>query len=120
MAKFDFLRLRQLREGQSRKITQDEVAKILGVSRANYAKKELGQVSTTLDDIEKLTAFYKVSVVAFCVEDIDVTPEEKGGGDMQELINELSRMMVRLNAKLEEKEAKIEELSQKLKNCNKK
>lgn len=53
-------RIRDLRE--SRRLRQTELAEMLGVNQRTYSRYELGEVSVSLDVIDRLADFYGTSV----------------------------------------------------------
>ncbi len=62
---FNFRRLKQLRKSDMRKPTQETIAKIIGITRATYGKKETGKVATSIEDLRKLAAYYEVELTSF-------------------------------------------------------
>ncbi len=52
-------RLKHLRV--KKKLKQDDIAKLLGITRAAYSKVETGKIELTLKHIRKLTDYFKVS-----------------------------------------------------------
>ena len=53
-------RIRDLRE--SRRLRQTELAELLGVNQRTYSRYELGEVSVSLEVIDRLADFYGTSV----------------------------------------------------------
>lgn len=106
--------LKELRESQTTKLTQADVAKGAGFSRTNYAKKEKGDVPLTLSDLEKLSDFYGVPVWQI------LHKENSGGenakGEMMQKIIELTDVITTLNKLIAKKDMEIEKLKDELKN----
>jgi len=72
-------RIRQIRKQHA--LSQEAVAAALGMSRANYAKKERGEVSLLADDLIKLAKFYGMELSELLsgvtVEPRSVLPEDE-------------------------------------------
>lgn len=58
-----FEKLKSLRE--EKRLTQDEIAKLFGVSRQTYSAIESGKQSLSLDQAKKIASFYNVSLETF-------------------------------------------------------
>lgn len=54
------MKLKELRK--DRKLTQEEVAKAINISRSNYGRYELKLVDPSIETLIKLADFYKVTV----------------------------------------------------------
>ncbi len=117
-------RLKELRKNHPRKLTQQDVARALGITRATYGKKEAGKVAITLEDLRKLAAFFRVDVQYFFSAPNDPAaqvpeppppcrpqPEE----DPHRMIMRLSSMLLDLHAQIQEKNEEIEELKKSIK-----
>ena len=79
-------KLKALRE--SRKMNQEEVAELLGITKNTYLKYEKGEQSPKLNTVEKMAELYGITLVELIS---DETPEisEKLKAQMK-LINKLS------------------------------
>lgn len=110
---FDQTVLRRLREGQARKLTQSDVAEVLGITGGAYAKKETGTVAITVTDLTKLAEFYNIPLSHFF--------EDEGGEDdttdtkeMTDQILKLTKLVAKLSLELSEKNDLIDELRKEL------
>ena len=65
--------LRYLRE--EKKLSQDDLASILGLSRQTISKYENEEASFTLDAIKKLSSFFEVDYSCFIDNKLPVRPE---------------------------------------------
>jgi transcriptional regulator with XRE-family HTH domain len=54
------VRIRKLRDAR-----QDEFARVIGVQRSAYTRKETGDSIITLDDLEALSKHYKINLAEF-------------------------------------------------------
>ena len=55
--------LKNKREEHS--LSQNEIAEMLGVSRATYSRYELGQRTPTIENLLNLSAFYRINPMEF-------------------------------------------------------
>lgn len=120
---FDYRILRTIRERQPRKITQQDVAEGTDIGRGNYSKKENGDVVVTTDDLDKLAAFYGISVVEFFLTDDEIQKlcESKcrgersdWKGEMEAKLNEAFSQVLKLLRQIEQKDLELAELKRKL------
>lgn len=63
------MRLKQLRK--QKKLTQEQIARIIHCSQSNYSKYEKEIIIPKIDTLSKLAKFYNVSLEYLC--DIDIT-----------------------------------------------
>lgn len=73
------MRLLELRENE--KLTQSELARIIGISQSNYSKYEMNTIEPTLSTLIKLADFYKVSLDYLC----EHTPKSQNSLDIYDL-----------------------------------
>ncbi len=89
-------RLRELRE--SRKLTQEEVGKIIGVQKAAIQKYEKGYVKNLKrESIEKLSKFYGVSADYIMCLDEEHTKERKEVDELLEVLKNRPELTVLFN-----------------------
>ena len=111
--------LRKLRLSQPEKLTQKDVAEGAGISQGNYSKKEKGDISITLQDLEKLAKFYGVPTWQILqgntTNSHDPEPEnDNGNGEMMKRIIELTDVIVSLNKMIDKKDTEIEKLKKEI------
>ena len=104
--------LKELRLRQTPKVTQKQVADILGVAEGTYSRKETGQIGTSLEDIEKIAEFYGLTI-----QDLfgTISPLDNDKSELETLkseVKELSEVIVELNKQLVQKDREISRLKQ--------
>ena len=76
-------KIRRLRE--KRHLTQAEMADYLGMSLANYGKKENNQIRFSINEAKKLSDFFGLSIEQIFFDDkfweIERRVPQKGGGE---------------------------------------
>ena len=72
-------RLRELRE--ARKLTQQEVAKLLDIDHTTISRHELGSRSLSPEDIQKYARLYKVESYELFIDPKDLREEDKAGSE---------------------------------------
>ena len=83
--------LKYLRE--KKKLTQGEVAKILGVSRSTYANYEKEESELPASQLLKLAQFYKVSTDDFLTKDIGAPLFQSGTEKLDNILSENIRIL---------------------------
>jgi transcriptional regulator with XRE-family HTH domain len=82
-------RLKKLREAKG--LSQEEVAKIIGVGRTTYLKYETGENKPTRK-LKELSAFFNVSTDYILGNDTPSTPREKDPADLTKFLNQAEIM----------------------------
>ena len=72
-------RLRELRE--ARKLTQQEVAKLLDIDHTTISRHESGSRSLSPEDIQKYARLYKVESYELFIDPKDLREEDKAGSE---------------------------------------
>ncbi len=83
--------LKYLREKE--KLTQGELAKILGISRSTYANYEKEESEPPASQLLKLAQFYKYSTDDLLTKDIDVPLFQTGVGKQDSILSENIRLL---------------------------
>ena len=72
-------RLRELRE--ARKLTQQEVAKLLDIDHTTISRHESGSRGLSPEDIQKYARLYKVESYELFIDPKDLQEEDKAGSE---------------------------------------
>lgn len=132
--KFNYKALRKIRRDSPKKVTQEDMANLLGVTRTTYSKKERGELPVSMDELKVIANFFNKDVGAYFtftsepkrkqdtnLEEITLPndlPTEKppmsSMSDINELIIDLNHMLVDLHRQLAQKDREIYELKRRL------
>lgn len=126
MQDFDPTILRQLRLSSRKRLTQADMAKVIGTTRGTYGKKEKGEMTVTIDDLQRLAGFYGISIQQFFSPEPVApalpapkkeaapveppAPVKTDTSEVDELIRDLNRMLVDQHKLIMEKNKEIQYL----------
>lgn len=138
MQGFDPLILARLRK--ERRLTQEDVSQVIGITRSTYGKKEKGKLPITIQELKALADYYKMEIREFLIDEnqpkpakpaaavvpftpaATPAPAEQGlcaenapeSPDLNEIIIQLNRMIIELRHQLRHKDHEISLLKKRL------